>query len=358
MALTTTEESQLRALLVKQTELLSLAASEPAIISELGAGDTTFPELTPATVINDADLLLIRQGTEEKSATGAVLKTTLGGLFAAKGANSDITSLSGLTTALSISQGGTGSAQGVDGGIKPVTASVAANALTVGINPCTTQFRSTTLTGAGLPVQLSNTTALSLVVPSGATLGTVSAVASTIIILEINNAGTKELAVVNLAGGNDLTETGLINTTVMSATSDSANVIYSATARTGVAYRVVGSVVSTQTTAGTWAQSLVVTGEGGQSLASMSGLGYGQTWQSVTRNSGTTYYNTTGKPIVFKAYAPGTTQTFTLTVGSQVFQSVANASGLVIAYTETVIPAGLSYLYTISGGVISAFELR
>jgi len=92
--LSSTEEAQLRALLVKQTELLSLAASEPSIISELGAGDTTFPELTPATVINDADLLLVRQGTEEKSATGAVLKTTLGGLFAAKGANSDITSLS------------------------------------------------------------------------------------------------------------------------------------------------------------------------------------------------------------------------------------------------------------------------
>jgi len=72
MALTTTEEAQLRALLVKQTELLSLAASEPAIISELGAGDTTFPELTPATVINDADLLLVRQGTEEKSALSSV----------------------------------------------------------------------------------------------------------------------------------------------------------------------------------------------------------------------------------------------------------------------------------------------
>jgi len=72
MALTTTEEAQLRALLVKQTELLSLAASEPAIISELGAGDTTFPELISATVINDADLLLVRQGTEEKSSLSSV----------------------------------------------------------------------------------------------------------------------------------------------------------------------------------------------------------------------------------------------------------------------------------------------
>jgi len=361
--LSSTEEAQLRALLVKQTELLSLAASEPSIISELGAGDTTFPELTPATVINDADLLLVRQGTEEKSATGLVLKNTLGGLFAAKGANSDITSLSGLTTALSIAQGGTGSAQGSDGGIKPVTASVAANALTVGINPCTTQFRSTTLTGAGLPVQLSNAAALTLVVPSGATLGTVSAVASTIIILEINNAGTKELAVVNLAGGNDLTETGLINTTVMSSASDSANVIYSTTARTGVAYRVVGSVVSTQTTAGTWAQALVVTGDGGQALAVMSSLGYGQTWQSVagSRVIGTTYYNTTGKPIIAVAGVQNNTQNgagvFTVNGVASAWSTdsyLANA----VSSISVVIPHGASYILTSTIGTLSIYSSR
>ena len=43
--------------------------------------------------------------------TGA--STTGGAAFAAKGANSDITSLSGLTTPLSVAQGGTGSASGV-----------------------------------------------------------------------------------------------------------------------------------------------------------------------------------------------------------------------------------------------------
>ena len=70
--------------------------------------------------------------------------------------------------------------------------------------------------------------------------------------LALNNAGTLELAVVNIAGGNDLTETGLINTTTIAGGSNTANVIYSTTGRTGVAYRVIGYIESTQATAGTW----------------------------------------------------------------------------------------------------------
>jgi len=242
----------------------------------------------------------------------------------------------------------TGIVLGADGGIKPVTASVAASALTVGINPCTTQFRSTTLTGAGLPVQLSNAAALSLVVPSGATLGTVSAVASTIVILEINNAGTKELAVVNLAGGNDLTETGLINTTVMSAASDSANVIYSETARTGVAYRVVGSVVSTQTTAGTWAQALEVTGEGGQALAAMSSLGYGQSVTATGRglgSVGTTFYNTTGKPMVVSiGYTTAATAASSLSLYVNGVRMYDGSGGNgTVGSVSGIVPAGWSY---------------
>jgi hypothetical protein len=36
-------------------------------------------------------------------------------------------------------------------------------------------------------------------------------------------------------------------------------------------------------------------------ISSPSGIGVGQTWQSVSRSSGTTYYNTTGKPIMIAA---------------------------------------------------------
>ena len=74
--------------------------------------------------------------------------------------------------------------------------------------------------------------------------------------------------------------------------------VYSTAAVTASPFRVVGYIESTQATAGTWATApSTIQGKGGQALAAMSSLGYGQTWQTVSRTSGTTYYNTTGKPI-------------------------------------------------------------
>jgi hypothetical protein len=75
MALTPTEEAQVLALVAQEAALLSLASSEPAIISNLGATDVSLSDLGVATTPADADLLLIRQGTTDKSVTGAVLKT-------------------------------------------------------------------------------------------------------------------------------------------------------------------------------------------------------------------------------------------------------------------------------------------
>jgi len=175
----------------------------------------------------------------------------------------------------------------------------------------------------------------------------VNAVQSRIVVLALNNAGTMELAVVNIAGGNDLSETGVISTTAMSAASDSNNVIYSTTARTNVAYRVVGYVESTQATAGTWATApSTVQGNGGQALAAMSSLGYGQTWQNVTgsRALGTTYYNTTGKPILVSATPQATTNgTSNLVVnGIEASRSVP-AANLGIAVTS-IVPPGGSYV--------------
>lgn len=183
--------------------------------------------------------------------------------------------------------------------IQPITASVATNALTVTLNPTVLDFRDATLTSGVVNTRIV-ASAISCVVPSTATLGTINNVQSRIAVLAIDNAGTVELAVVNIAGGNDLSETNVISTTALSAAADSSNVIYSTTARTNVVYRVVGYVESTQTTAGTWVTApSTIQGYGGQALAAMSSLGYGQTWQSVTgsRAVSTTYYNTTGKPI-------------------------------------------------------------
>ena len=64
--------------------------------------------------------------------------------------------------------------------LQPVTATVASSALTVGINATSLQFRSATLT-TGVPTTALAVGALSLVVPSTATLGTVSAVQSQLV---------------------------------------------------------------------------------------------------------------------------------------------------------------------------------
>jgi len=206
--------------------------------------------------------------------------------------------------------------------VQSISASVAANAMTISATSLALDFRNTTL-GSGTVTTVSGTPA-NLVISSGSTLGTVSATQSRIVVIAMNNAGTIELAAVNISGGNQLDETNLITTTAEGGlgAADSSNVIYSTTARTSVAYRVIGYIESTQATAGTWATApSTIQGYGGQALSAMSSLGYGQTWQVMTglggRAIGTTLYNTTGKPIwvrVVSTAASGT-QSFAASVG-------------------------------------------
>lgn len=328
-------------------------------------------------------------GTGSGTASGA--RTNLSA--AASGANSDITSLSALSTPLSVAQGGTGSATltannvllgngtsalqvvapGTTGNvltsngttwvssassatqIQPISASVAANALTISASDLSLQFRSTTL-GSGAVTTVSGTPS-NLVISSGSTLGTTSAVQSDIAVLAINNAGTIELAAVNIAGGTNLDETGLISTTAEggAGAADSATVIYSTTARTNVAYRVIGIIRSTQATAGTWATApSLIQGAGGNAVTSMQSLGYGQTWQDVTgsRAQGTTYYNTTGKPILVSVY--GTfSSTPTITVGGVVAAQTNSTSQM-----SAIVPSGASYVLSAGGTLARWSELR
>ena len=147
--------------------------------------------------------------------------------------------------------------------VQPITATVASNQLTLTLNPTTLEFRSATL-GSGTVSSINLASAASIVVPTNATLGSTNALLSRLVVIALNNAGTIELAVINVAGGNDLSETGLISTTAISASATSSSVFYSTTARTNVAYRVVGYVESTQTTAGTWATvPSTIQGQGG-----------------------------------------------------------------------------------------------
>jgi len=268
---------------------------------------------------------------------------------------------------------GTAALTSVAGGmrypIQPITASVAGNALTVTLNPTTLDFRSSTLSSGAVNTRTVST-AISMTVSSGSTLGTINNIASRIVVLAIDNAGTVELAVVNIAGGNQLDETNLISTTAEggAGAADSANVIYSTTARTNVPYRVVGFIDSTQTTAGTWASApSTIQGVGGQAMSAMSSVGYSQTWQSVTRVTGTTYYNTTGRPIMVNAFdsvSGNLTGYQTLTI---------NVDGLLVAYSRiyfatevnscfvtAIVQPGEPYVVTISGSynALAVRELR
>jgi hypothetical protein len=248
--------------------------------------------------------------------------------------------------------------------IQPITASVAASALTVTLNPTTLDFRSATLS-SGTVVSRSVTSAISVTVSSGSTLGTTSAVQSRIVVLAIDNAGTVELAVVNIAGGNDLTETGLISTTAEggSGAADSATVIYSTTARSSVAYRVVGYIESTQATAGTWATApSTIQGCGGQALTAMSSLGYGQTMQDTTssRAANTNYYNTTGKPIiVYLSVSSGTSASGGMVINGVTTGAVTAQIWSALPFLTWVIPAGATYNLTTSNVSFGSWrELR
>ena len=142
-----------------------------------------------------------------------------------------------------------------------ISATVAASALTVAIKTAagsdasasdtiSVGFRNATA-GTGQFSKVSISSALSFVVSSGSTLGQENAKESNLYVYLINNAGTPEIAV-SLQLFND---GSIVSTTAEGGAggADSATAIYSTTARTNVALRLVGLLVNTQATAGTWA---------------------------------------------------------------------------------------------------------
>jgi len=247
--------------------------------------------------------------------------------------------------------------------IPTIGTSVTSNALTMAVSPQYLDFRSPTVSFG--TVTTLNAAPAQLVVPSTATLGTISAQLSRLIVLEILNAGVAELAVVNQAGGNNLDETTVISTTAIAAGSNSANVIYSTTARANVPFRVMGYIESTQAVAGTWATvPSTVQGAGGQALAAMGSFGFGQTWQSLTgsRALSTTYYNTTGKPIMLALTGHNATagSVFSLTVNGIPLQFAVNDVAGSYGTGNLVIPVDASYVLAGNGTptVDNWYELR
>jgi hypothetical protein len=237
--------------------------------------------------------------------------------------------------------------------IQPITASVGSNAMTVTLNNTSLEFRNGSLT-SGAVSQFKITTPISVVIPSSATLGTVNAILSRIAVIAMNNSGTIELAVVNTAGGVNLDETTLISTTAISAAATSATVVYSTSSRGSLSFRIVGYIESTQATAGTWATApSLIQGAGGLSVSGWNSLGNGQNWNAVTRVSGTTYYNTTNKPIFVCA---GTSSSGTLTIFVNGIQTATSAGGAGTYYA--IVPPGNSYVITSTVALSFVSELR
>jgi len=153
-----------------------------------------------------------------------------------------------------------------------LVATVAASALTVAVktkagtdpsatNPIVFKFRHVT-EGNGTYTLATLTAALSLVVSSGSTLGTLNGIAHRLYLGVALDGATLRLFIYNphTASSTARTLTGLNESNLYSSTAeggvggaDSPGILYSETAFTAVAIRVIGYIESTQATAGTWA---------------------------------------------------------------------------------------------------------
>lgn len=140
--------------------------------------------------------------------------------------------------------------------------SVAGNAMTIALkqadgstnatstSPSAIVFRSSTATTGG-NVTRTVTGALSMTVSSGSTLGTASSSDHYLYVYAIDNAGSVELAV----SMSLFDESSLVSTTAEggAGAADSNSVLYSTTARSNVACRLIGRLKVNETVAGTWA---------------------------------------------------------------------------------------------------------
>lgn len=142
-----------------------------------------------------------------------------------------------------------------------VAHAVASNALTLSLKndqgndpsnaaPVSIRFPSSTAS-SGIPAWREVAAALSVTVPSTATLGHNSGLKQYIYLYAIDNDGAVELAVSFKYFG----ASGIASTTALSTGSDTGTTMYSTTARTSKAFVCLGYCEITESTAGTWAST-------------------------------------------------------------------------------------------------------
>lgn len=200
-------------------------------------------------------------------------------------------------------------------------------------------FRSATLT-SGASARRSVTAGVSVVIPSGATLGQISTKAGKVFVYALDNAGTVELAV----SSSYFDESEVASTTAIDTASDSETVMYSTTARTNKAIKLLGIFESTQATAGTWATAASQVAIAGIQSTENPYLYERQVALTVTGSNWTTtkavgvVYKTIGNVWRMKLNIRGVMSSvaasITLTVAGVVFDS-ATRQCAAATYTET-----------------------
>ena len=101
-----------------------------------------------------------------------------------------------------------------------------------------------------------------------------------------------------------------------------------------------------------------------QATAAVPGIGVGQTWQTPSRSAGTTYTNSTGKPILIVitglANALNTWYTFIYVDGVQLTFAYGGGGASAYYYIpgSVIVPNGSTYSVTAVGGIQIWAELR
>lgn len=247
--------------------------------------------------------------------------------------------------------------------LQPITVTQASNILTGTFAANTLDYRNATA-AAGTPNAAVANGILTLAIPATSNLGMLLSTGVNRLVWAVAyNAGTPVLCVANIAGGLPMDETGFISPTTIGASSNSASTWYSASAvAANSPYRIVGFSDVVFTTGTGWSTPSLVQPIGGQALAAMSSLGYGQTWQNMTgagRVGGTTYYNTTGKPILVMLTALNSYYEFFVNGVRVAYASGYGAVGGSNYSSSILVPPGASYMIPAGGATqVTWFELR
>ena len=204
-----------------------------------------------------------------------------------------------------------------------LTASASGSALTINLtgangsapsatNPVSIPFRSTTL-ATGTPVWTAVTGALSIVVNSGATLGTSNSVPFRVWIFAEYNGGTPELGVAVCSGPTQIYpckswETNRVTSTTITGLATSSGVLYATAGVSSDAVRIIGYCEYTAglATAGAWSSACTTLQVLGPGISKP-----GEIVQGPITNSSTTAATTTSA--TFAALTSGQTQAITPT---------------------------------------------